>query len=41
MDTIIKNAVMLFGVLTLCTGAAYPLAVTVVAQHLFQVQANG
>ena len=41
MDTIIKNAVMLFGVLTLCTGAAYPLAVTVVSQQLFPVQANG
>ncbi len=37
----IKNAVMLLLVMTVLTGAVYPLAVTVLAQRIFPSQANG
>jgi K+-transporting ATPase ATPase C chain len=37
----IRTAVLLFAVMTLLTGIAYPLAVTGLAQALFPRQANG
>lgn len=37
----IKNSVLFFIALSLVTGVLYPAAVTVVAQFLFPVQANG
>lgn len=41
MKTILRPALVLFTVLTLVTGAAYPLVVTGAAQALFPVQAGG
>lgn len=41
MKTILRPALVLFIVLTLVTGVAYPLVVTGVAQSLFPVQAGG
>lgn len=40
-DRMIRPALTLFLLLTLVTGVAYPLAVTLVAQALFPAQANG
>ncbi len=37
----LRTAVLLFAIVTLLTGIAYPLAVTAVAQALFPRQANG
>ncbi len=41
MGQSIRTAVLLFAVITLLTGIAYPLAVTGLAQALFPRQANG
>ena len=41
MKNILRPALVLFFVLTLVTGVAYPLLVTGVAQSLFPAQANG
>lgn len=41
MKTILRPALVLFAVLTLVTGVAYPLVVTGVAQTLFPAQASG
>lgn len=41
MKTILRPALVLFAVLTLVTGVAYPLAVTGAAQALFPNQAGG
>ncbi len=41
MKNILRPALVLFFVLTLVTGVAYPLLVTGVAQALFPVQASG
>jgi K+-transporting ATPase ATPase C chain len=41
MKTILRPALVLFLVLTLLTGVAYPLIVTGVAQSLFPAQAGG
>lgn len=41
MKTILRPALVLFAVLTLVTGMAYPLVVTGVAQTLFPAQASG
>ncbi len=41
MTTIIRPALVLFAVLTLVTGVAYPLVVTGVAQTVFPAQAAG
>ena len=41
MNTILRPALVLFFVLTLLTGVAYPLAVTSVAKTLFPEQAAG
>lgn len=41
MKTILRPALVLFFVLTLLTGVAYPLVVTGVAQSLFPAQAGG
>ena len=41
MKNIIRPALVLFAVLTLVTGIAYPLVVTGVAQSLFPAQAGG
>ena len=41
MKTILRPALVLFFVLTLLTGVAYPLVVTGVAQSLFPAQAHG
>lgn len=41
MKTILRPALVLFAVLTLITGVAYPLVVTGVAQTLFPAQASG
>lgn len=41
MTNILRPALVLFTVLTLVTGVAYPLAVTGVAQAIFPVQAAG
>lgn len=41
MKTILRPALVLFLVLTLVTGVAYPLVVTGVAQSLFPAQAGG
>ncbi len=41
MTTILRPALVLFFVLTLLTGVAYPLVVTGVAQTLFPAQAGG
>jgi K+-transporting ATPase ATPase C chain len=41
MSTYLKPAAMLLFLLTLVTGAAYPVLVTVLAQALFSDQANG
>lgn len=41
MNPILRPALVLFAVLTLVTGVAYPLAVTGAAQALFPHQANG
>jgi K+-transporting ATPase ATPase C chain len=41
MSSIVKQTVMIFLALTLLTGVAYPLLVTVVAQVVFPHQANG
>ncbi|MES2051253.1 MAG: potassium-transporting ATPase subunit KdpC [Pseudomonadota bacterium] len=41
MTTIIRPALVLFAVLTLITGVAYPLVITGVAQTLFPSQAAG
>jgi K+-transporting ATPase ATPase C chain len=41
MKTLLKPAVLLFGLLTLLTGALYPLAITAAAQVFFPHQANG
>lgn len=41
MKDIIRPALVLFAVLTLVTGIAYPLVVTGVAQSLFPTQASG
>ena len=41
MKTILRPALVLFAVLTLLTGVAYPLLVTGVAQSLFPAQAGG
>ena len=37
----VRTAILLFGVMTILTGIAYPLAVTGMAQALFPRQANG
>jgi K+-transporting ATPase ATPase C chain len=41
MKSILRPALVLFAVLTLVTGVAYPLVVTGVAQTLFPAQASG
>ncbi|SIR59957.1 potassium-transporting ATPase subunit KdpC [Bosea sp. TND4EK4] len=41
MTTYLRPALVLLGVFSLLTGAAYPLAVTGVAQAMFPSQANG
>lgn len=41
MTTYLRPALVLLGVFSLLTGAAYPLAVTSVAQAVFPSQANG
>ena len=41
MFSLLRQAVLIFLVLTLVTGVAYPLAMTVVAQVVFPHQANG
>ncbi|RZJ11167.1 MAG: potassium-transporting ATPase subunit C, partial [Haliea sp.] len=41
MTTILRPALVLFAILTLLTGVAYPLAVTGAAQTLFPAQASG
>lgn len=41
MTSIVRPALVLFAVLTLVTGVAYPLVVTGVAQTIFPVQAAG
>ena len=41
MKNILRPALVLFAVLTLLTGIAYPLVVTGVAQALFPTQAAG
>jgi K+-transporting ATPase ATPase C chain len=41
MKNILRPALVLFSVLTLLTGVAYPLVVTGVAQSLFPAQAGG
>lgn len=41
MKSMIRPALVLFGVLTVITGLAYPLAVTGAAQALFPAQAHG
>ncbi len=41
MKTILRPALVLFVLLTLMTGVAYPLIVTVVAQAVFPSQASG
>mgnify|MGYP006352316673 FL=1 len=37
----LRSALMMFFILTILTGVAYPLAVTAIAQLLFPHQANG
>lgn len=41
MQTLLRPAISLFALLTLVTGVAYPLCVTLAAQLLFPHQANG
>ena len=41
MNTLLRPALTLFGLLTILTGVVYPLAVTAVAQLAFSEQANG
>lgn len=41
MNNLLRPALVIFAVLTLLTGVAYPLAVTGVAQAMFPVQAGG
>jgi K+-transporting ATPase ATPase C chain len=41
LQTFVRPALVLFGILTLITGVAYPLLVTVAAQGLFAQQAAG
>lgn len=41
MQTLLRPAISLFCLLTLVTGVAYPLCVTLAAQFLFPHQANG
>lgn len=41
MFSLLRQSVMIFVVLTLLTGVAYPLAITLVAQIVFSHQANG
>ncbi len=41
MSSIVRPALVLFGALTVATGALYPLAVTAVGQAVFADQANG
>ena len=41
MKTIVRQGLVLFGLLTLLTGIVYPLAVTGLAQLFFPHQANG
>ena len=41
MSTQLRSAILVFVVLTLITGVAYPLAVTLIAQTVFPHQANG
>ena len=41
MKTIIRPALVLFALLTLLTGVAYPLLVTGIAQAVFPSQAHG
>ena len=41
MKNILRPALVLFAVLTLLTGVAYPLVVTGLAQTLFPAQAHG
>ena len=41
MKNILRSALILFFILTLITGVAYPLLVTAVAQTLFPAQASG
>ncbi len=41
MSSILRPALVLFGALTILTGAVYPLAVTGVGQALFPVQTTG
>ncbi len=41
MKTLIRQSLILFLLLTACTGIVYPLAVFVVAQAMFYDQANG
>jgi K+-transporting ATPase ATPase C chain len=41
MFTQLRSAILVFVVLTLITGVAYPLAVTLIAQTVFPHQANG
>lgn len=41
MKTLLRSCFVLFGLLTLLTGVAYPLLVTVIGQALFPYQARG
>jgi potassium-transporting ATPase KdpC subunit len=41
MNSVVRPAVLIFLVLTLITGVAYPVAVTLIAQGFFPHQANG
>jgi potassium-transporting ATPase KdpC subunit len=41
MFALLRPAIVVFGILTVVTGVAYPLAITLVSQALFNHQANG
>ena len=41
MFALLRQAILIFVILTLVTGVAYPLAMTLIAQGLFPHQANG